>query len=342
MNTQDSLLKKVLQMSFALFFGCLQFLQAQTPFSCWHGKISIGDSPVRMHGDMVLESGGELHTGSGRLEITGCYRGEPGSKIYRYVTAEREDISRFLDVSDRTEGTTEIIPEMDVRWDGSPVELVRAKQGSPDAGVFHIQPVMPDCGEYYVQLQHKTDSDYSLWSVTGTRTLPLIKQLRNHTLLADNNPSTNGGHSFTYYKWYRDGQLLKEDPHDGHGGSYYTGGAGLDADAVYTVEVTGIDGKHYFSCPYRYVSAVLPASVKVYPNPVSREMARVRVEVETANETALEHAAVEIYSHAGQYYGKVEAKGRHTVPVSLPKESGVYILKFKSEEMEAGLRVIVQ
>jgi hypothetical protein len=317
-------------------------IPAQNVQTAWHGKISIGDSPVVMHGDMVLESGGELYTGSGRLEITGRYRGEPGSKVFRYVPTEREDISRFLDVSGMTEGFTEIIPEMDINWDGSPVELVRVKQDSPDADVFHINPVMPDCGEYYVQLQHKTDDDYSLWSVTGTRTLPLIKQLRNHTLLVNNSSDTNGGHSFTYYKWYKDGQLLKEGSHDEHGGSYYTGSTSLEADAVYTVEATDIDGKHYFSCPYQYVPAAFPASVKVYPNPVSRDMARVRVEVETADEAMLEHAVVEIYGYTGQYYGKVEAKGLHIIPVDLPKESGVYILKFKSEEMETGLRVIVQ
>jgi hypothetical protein len=71
-------------------------------------------------------------------------------------------------------------------------------------------------------------------------------------------------------------------------------------------------------------------------------MARVRVEVETANETMLEHAVVEVYGYAGQYYGKVEAKGLHIIPVNLPKESGAYILKFKSGEMETGLKVIVQ
>jgi hypothetical protein len=317
-------------------------IQAQTAASCWHGKISIGDNPVLIHGDMVLKSDGELHTGSGNLNITGSYRGESGSMIYRYVTVGTENISRFLNISDGAEGSTEIIPEPDTNWDGSPVELVRAKQDSPNAGVFYIQPVMPDCGEYYVQLQHKTDDDCSLWSVTGTRTLPLIKQLRNHTLLVNNNPLTNEGHNFTYYKWYKDRQLLAEGSQDEHGGSYYTGGASLDADAAYTVEATGIDGKHYFSCPYQYVPVVFPASVKVYPNPVSREMARVRVEVETANETMLEHAVVEVYDYVGQYYGTVQAKGLHSIPVDLPPESGVYILKFKSGEMETGLKVVVQ
>jgi hypothetical protein len=342
MNTQNVLLKRILQLYFVLFFSCLQFLQAQTTLSCWQGKISIGDSPVLIHGDIALKSDGELYTGSGRLEITGNYRGESGSKVYCYVTAETEEISRFLDISDNAEGSTEIIPEIDANWDGMPVEVIKAKQDKPVAGVFHIQPVVPDCGEYYVQLQHKVNENYSFWSVMGTKTLPLIKQLRNHTLLINNNPDTNGGHSFTYYRWYKDGQLLTEGAHDEHGGSYYTGGASLDVDAVYAVEAMDVDGKRYFSCPYRYVPLALPASVNVYPNPVRRDNTRVYVEVETGDETMLEHAVVEVYGYAGQYYGKVEAKGLHRIPVDLPQESGVYLLKFKSGEMETGLKVIVE
>jgi hypothetical protein len=317
-------------------------VQAQTAHSCWHGKISTGDSPVLIQVDMVLGSSGELYAaGNGKLNITGCYRGEPGSKIFRHGTAGPSKMPVFLE-ADAVEGSTEIIPEMDTSWDGSPVVLVKVKQDKPDAGVFYIKPVMPDCGEYYVQLQHQTNENYSLWSVTGTRTLPLIKQLRNHTLLINNNPLTNGGHNFTYYKWYKDGQLLKEGSHDEHGGSYYTGGNNLDTDIIYTVEVTGIDGKRYFSCPYQYVPVILPASVTVYPNPVRKNIARVHVKVETADETMLENAIVEIYGYTGQYYGTVEAKGLHSIPIDLPKESGACILKFKSGEMETALKIIVQ
>jgi hypothetical protein len=342
----NGIIKNMKDMKIRLLIICMLIssisVQAQTVFSYWQGKISIGDSPVLMHGDIVLKSDGELYTGSGKLEITGRYRGESGSKVYRYITAETENLSRFLDVSDGVEGSTEIIPEINTDWDGSPVELIKAKQDKPDVDVFHIQPVMPDCGEYYVQLQHEVNEIYSFWSVTGTKTLPLIKQLRNHTLLVNNNPDTNGGHSFTYYRWYKDGQPLTEGFHDEHGGSYYTGGASLDADAVYTVEAMDVDGKHYFFCPYQYVPVSLPTSIKVYPNPVRKDVARVYMEVETSDETMLEHAIIEVYGYAGQYYGRVEAKGLHTIPIDLPQESGVYILKFKSGEMETGLKVIVE
>jgi hypothetical protein len=332
-------------------------IKAQEVQTAWHGQISIGDIPVLMYGDLALQSGGELFTNSGRLELEGSYRGEPGSRAYRYISGTAidtsPDTSLFLDAS-TAEGSTGIIPEIDPDWDGSPVELVQAKYSKPDTGidsgtnintgndVFYIGPVLPDCGDLYIQLQHKTDENNSVWSVTGTTTLSLIKQLRNHTLLINNNSDTNDGHSFNYYKWYKDGQLLKEGSHENHGGSYYTGGANLDESAVYMVEVTDADGRRYFSCPYRYVPVALPASVKVYPNPVSRDNSRVYVQVETTDDKLLEQAEIEVYSYTGHYYGKVQAKGQHTIPIDLPKASGVYILKFKSKELETGLKAVVQ
>jgi hypothetical protein len=327
-------------------------IKAQDVQSSWHGKISIGGSPVLMNGGIALQSDGELVTNNGRIALEGNYHGEPGSRAYRSVTGTSidagMDASLFLDAS-TVEGSTEIIPELDENWDEAPVNLVKAKKDNtnPDRGsntdVFYIEPVIPDCGDYYVQLLHKTDENNSLWSVTGTTTLPLIKQLRNHTLLVNNNSGTNEGHSFNYYKWYKDGQLLKEGSYGEHGGSYYTGGTNLDANAIYMVEaIDATDGKHYFSCPYHYVPVALPASVKVYPNPVGRDNSRVYVEVETTNEKLLEQAEVEVYSYTGSYYGKVPVKGQHTIPVDLPKASGVYILKFKAKEMETGLKAVVQ
>ncbi|MFC4674704.1 T9SS type A sorting domain-containing protein [Dysgonomonas termitidis] len=334
-------------------------IQAQDVQTAWHGKISIGDIPVLMHGDIALQSDGELFTNNGRLKLEGSYYGEPGSRAYRYVAGTTIDTgidaSLFLDAS-TAGGSTEIIPELDENWDGSPVALVKARQAITESGtdtdidtgigtknsVFYIEPVIPDCGDYYVQLLHKGDESNSVWSVTGTTTLPLIKQLRNHTLLINNNPNANDGHSFNYYKWYKDGRLLKEGSHEEHGGSYYTGGGNLDANAVYMVEVTDADGKRYFSCPYNYIPVALPASVKVYPNPVSRDNSRVYVQVGTSNEKLLEHAEVEVYSYTGRYYGKVQAKGQHTIPVDLPQTPGVYILKFKAKELETGLKAVVQ
>jgi hypothetical protein len=315
--------------------------KAQTVFSCWNSQIGIGDNPVLMHGDMVLESGGELYTGNGRLEITGSYRGIPGSKVFRSITAGTGDISRFLYISDGAEGSTEIIPEMDANWDGSPVELVKAKQNDPDAGVFYIRPLMPDCGEYYVQLQHEVNENHSLWSVTGTRTLPLIKQLRNHTLLVNNNPLTNGGHNFTYYKWYRDGQLLKEGSHDEYGGSYYTGGASLDADAVYTVEATDADGKQYFSCPYQYIPFASSIHVSVYPNPVSRNVTAY-IQAETQDLSLLKDAVVDIYDLTGQYAGQTEINGQSVTPLDLPAKQGIYLLKFRAKDFIQTIKLIVE
>jgi hypothetical protein len=218
---------------------------------------------------------------------------------------------------------------------------VKAKQNNPDAGVFYIRPFMPDCGEYYVQLQHTTNEDHSLWSVTGTRTLPLIKQLRNHTLLANNNPLTNGGHSFTYYKWYRDGEVLKEGSHGEQGGSYYTGGASLDADAVYTVEAMDISGKHYFSCPYQYVPFASAINVSVYPNPVPRN-ATAYIQVETQDLSLLDDAVVDIYDLTGQYTGKTAINGQTVTSLDLPSKQGVYVLKFKAKDFIQTIKLVVE
>jgi hypothetical protein len=43
----------------------------------------------------------------------------------------------------------------------------------------------------------------------------------------------------------------------------------------------------------------------------------------------------------GRYYGNVPVQGRHTIPVDLPRETGIYILKFKSSELETSLKAMV-
>ncbi|GHT09260.1 hypothetical protein AGMMS49525_18290 [Bacteroidia bacterium] len=80
--------------------------------------------------------------------------------------------------------------------------------------------------------------------------------------------------------------------------------------------------------------------VKAYPNPVNRGM-QVYVEVEQGNETLLDNATVEIYNSLGLYIGKVNAEGRRVTPVDLPQRAGVYILKFKSNDLETNFKIIV-
>jgi len=316
-------------------------ISAQAIQTRWHGKISIGERPALMNGDMILEADGELHTGGGKLSITGGYRGETGSRIFHDVTIETGDISRFMDISGSAEGSTEIIPAMDARRDGLPVDLIRAKKDGSDAAVFHIKPVMPDCGDCYVQLKHKTAGDYSFWSVMGTKTLPLIKQLSSHTLLVNNNASTNGGHSFSYYRWYRDGQLLKENAHSEYGGSYYTGENALDADATYSVEATGTDGNLYFSCPYRYIPQALAVGVTVYPNPVPR-YTQANIRVETVDLSLLKDASVEIYDMLGRLVGKTALNGQTLTTVNFPPKQGIYLLKFRAKDNIEDIKVTVE
>jgi hypothetical protein len=226
-------------------------------------------------------------------------------------------------------------------WDGSPIDLVRAKRDGSDADAFYVRETAAACGEYNIHPEHRTEGEYLIWYISGTRIFPLIKQLGNHTLLVNNNSETNGGYKFVYYYWYRDGQILKEGSHEDFGGSYYTGGTSLKPDAEYTVEAIDNEGKRYRSCPYNHIPVELATKVKVYPNPVNPNTT-VYVEVENGGEMLLKNAVIELFDDSGQYLDRVQTAGRCIIPVNVPQTPGVYILKFKAENFETDRKIIVK
>jgi hypothetical protein len=184
-------------------------------------------------------------------------------------------------------------------------------------------------------------------SAVVTEDLPLIVQKRNHTLLINNNTSTNGSnYEFVYYKWYKNDQLLKveEGGEEGSfkkGGYYYTGSSNLDFDAEYWAILKDASGKEYRTCPYVPVVMSVPANIQAYPNPAVRGNTLVTVDAEVNDEGALAGATIDIYSPSGAFLGRVPATGRYT-QVSLPSVSGVYILFFKSEEITKEIKIIVE
>ena len=79
-------------------------------------------------------------------------------------------------------------------------------------------------------------------------------------------------------------------------------------------------------------------AISVYPNPlVSSQIVYVDANVD---EKTLEKASIEIYSSSGSYIGKVKAQ--RLTPIRLPEEKGIYILKFRSAEIEKNFRIIVK
>jgi hypothetical protein len=299
-----------------------------------YGKASIGTHTL-LSGNLIVKPSGELYVGESRLDLTGNYSGESGSKIYIAING-------FVDVSGMAINETEIIPDFFNGWDGSRIDFVKSKSENSNTGAFQMQEWETD--GFRVQLKNEIQGNSLIWYIEKTEInpcLPLIVQLGNHTLLVNNNAATNGGYKFVYYKWYKNGVLLKEASHADNGGSYYTGGASLDADAVYTVEATDADGKHYFSCPYRFVPLTLPVNVSVYPNPVSRN-AKAYIQAETQDLSLLDDAVVEIYDLTGQYTGKTKINGQSLTSLNLPSKPGIYVLKFKAKDFIQTIKLIVE
>jgi hypothetical protein len=180
-------------------------------------------------------------------------------------------------------------------------------------------------------------------TATITEQLPIIVQKRNHTLVANNNASTNGGYEFQYYKWYKGGELLWENlGGKDKGGYYYTGGSNLSTDIDYWVIVKDVNGVEYRSCPFRPVLKAVPTIVQAYPNPTGQAAnTQVYVDVEIDDEAQLSGASIAIYSPTGAYLGSVPVTGRITV-VSLPSITGVYVLSFKSAAISKEIKIIVE
>jgi hypothetical protein len=304
-----------------------------------YGKAAIGEKPVSICGNLNLKSNGELHLQASTLNLTGNYSGEAGSKIFFLANPYTHG---FMEISGITTNATEIIPDIFSGWEGSRIDFVKAKQDGSTTDAFRMEDILTN--DYMVQLKYEQQGNVLVWFIEKTEInpcLPLIVQLSNHTLLVNNNSTTNGGYKFVHYYWYKDGILIKEASHTEHGGSYYTDGAELEIDANYTVEVIDSEGNHHFSCPYRYVQLAMPVNVSVYPNPVLRN-AKAYVQVETQDLSVLQDAVVDIYSAMGQYIGNAQINGQTVTSVDLPAKTGTYILKFRTKDYVKMIKMIVE
>jgi len=332
-------MKYLFQLNIVLFL----FLSTVPIQAQWlYGKAAIGDKPVLISGNLSVKSGGELYLLASTLNLTGNYNGESGSRIYLSANPGKNG---FMDISGTATNATEIIPDIFSGWDGSRIDFVKAKQDGSVTGAFQMDDIQADDG--VIQLKYEQQSEALIWYIEKTKfdepepCLPLIVQLGNHTLLVNNNSATNGGYQFVYYYWYKDGILIKEDSHTGNGGSYYTGGADLEAGADYTVEVIDSEGNHHFSCPYRFVPLTSPINVTVYPNPVLRNT-KAYIQAETQDISFLQNAIVDIYDMMGQYRGSASMNGQTLVSIDLPAIPGLYFLKFRAKDFSKTIKIVVE
>jgi hypothetical protein len=173
--------------------------------------------------------------------------------------------------------------------------------------------------------------------------LPLIIQKRNNTLTVDNNSSSNGGYSFSYYKWYRNDMLIHEGAGGaGFGGIFNTGKTiTLDPNDTYHVLATNLCGTVLRSCPYNPVIFVPHTEIITHPNPVTTHQPFVVVEVKTNDEELLANGVITAYNALGQQLSQTQVRGHRATAVQLPSQMGVYILRFVSGTFVETTRVVV-
>ena len=207
--------------------------------------------------------------------------------------------------------------------------------------------------EYFVKIMNACGDTLSSDRVTVGSCLELIVQKRNHTLVVNNNPKAvanggNGGYNFVYYTWYKNAhEFLKEEegglvPGDfKRGGYYYTGGNNLRPQDGYYAVLIDKDGNRYQTCEFHPVINI-NSNVTAYPIPLTSSANYVvTVDAELSDEAVLADATIDLYNAAGAFLGRTNATGRFT-QVTLPSISGVYVLSFKSSEINKEIKVIVE
>ena len=122
-------------------------------------------------------------------------------------------------------------------------------------------------------------------------TVPFMMQRWDDVVVINNNPATNGGHTFVSYQWYKNGELIE-------GAIYpnYQEKGGLNG--YYSIEVTSLneDGTvmTYTTCEQYFAGN---SAVKVYPVPANVQQV-VTIELNIPVED-LEGATLDIYNVTG-------------------------------------------
>ena len=157
---------------------------------------------------------------------------------------------------------------------------------TPDApGDYHAVFSVGGCNYDIIVRRPVFSSDFS------DGTTPFMMQRWDDVVIINNNPATNGGHTFVSYQWYKNGELIP-------GAIYknYQEEGGLNG--FYSIEVVSkeADGSivTYRTCEqYFYAST----SVKVYPVPATVQQV-VTVELDLTAEELVD-ATLDIYDAVG-------------------------------------------
>ncbi len=163
----------------------------------------------------------------------------------------------------------------------------------------------------------------------------IIYQKYENVLLVNNNPTSNGGYTFTKYEWYKNNELIGTDQ------AYSAGdqlGNKLDPTATYHAVLTLKNGTRLTTCPVglTFESA---EKLQVYPNPVHKTQA---LNVVLDSKKDYENTYI-IYNVLGQVIAKGSFNGNRK-EMNLPTTitAGSYFLVLKSEGKHQSVQFIVR
>ena len=116
-----------------------------------------------------------------------------------------------------------------------------------EPGTYHFGIIIDGC-EYDVTVQ-------ILWG--DFNITQIMDQKWDDVVVCNNNPATNGGHTFVYYQWYRNGVAIP-----GANDQYYQEVGGLNG--FYSLYVIDDQGNEYMTCE---VMIATNPQIRVYPVP---------------------------------------------------------------------------
>lgn len=179
-------------------------------------------------------------------------------------------------------------------------------------------------------------NDYTLMVEKYFAFEELVVQKWNNTLIVNNNPSTNGGHTFTACTWYKNGAAVSNK-------LFYSAGSSssdlLNANDEYYLALIKDNGDIMHTCPGKV--ALKHTQAVVYPNPV-RSGTQLYLKVDAnENNNLTGDGRVEIYSFNGVRLNSTNIQGSLT-PLSIQGPPGVYIVRLQAKNVVESIKVIVQ
>jgi hypothetical protein len=165
----------------------------------------------------------------------------------------------------------------------------------------------------------------------------IVVQKYNNTLVVNNNPETNGGYSFTSYKWYKNGELVSERQTFSEGN---LSSDQLDPNANYQAVMVTTSGDELRTCN-SLVQLSENQGLSLHQNPLRQgDLLKATAQY---SEEELENATFKIYDLNGRMLLSVPATGVDNI-IQLPANlaSGLYKLILSTDQRRESISFICQ